>query len=443
MFAKLTLAPALVSALALSLAGATALPALAQDGPLRIEITDGVVEPMTIAIPAFHGDAELAARVRQVVADDLTGTGLFREIPAEAHVARPASFTEAVSYEDWRAVNAQGLVSAEVTRSGEDISVRFRLFDVVSGQPQGDGMQFDARAADWRRAAHKIADQIYARLTGERPYFDSRVAFVQETGPKNARIKRIGVMDYDGANVRWMTDSSSLVLAPRFSPDGRRLLYTSWDSGFPQIRMMDVASVTSRPVTQDGATMAFSPTFSPDGRWIAYSREQGGNTDIWLMDAGTGAQRPLTNAPSIETSPSFSPDGSRIVFESDRSGSPQLYIMGLDGGEPSRISFGDGRYGTPTWSPKGDMIAFTKRIGERFHIGVMRTDGSGERTLTESFLDEGPTWAPNGRVVMFTRVTPGGTGAPRLHSVDITGRNMRPLNLDFAASDPSWGPLLP
>jgi TolB protein len=443
MFAKLTLAPALVSALALSLAGATALPTLAQDGPLRIEITDGVVEPMTIAIPAFHGDAELAARVRQVVADDLTGTGLFREIPAEAHVARPASFTEAVSYEDWRAVNAQGLVSAEVTRSGEDISVRFRLFDVVSGQPQGDGMQFDARAADWRRAAHKIADQIYARLTGERPYFDSRVAFVQETGPKNARIKRIGVMDYDGANVRWMTDSSSLVLAPRFSPDGRRLLYTSWDSGFPQIRMMDVASVTSRPVTQDGATMAFSPTFSPDGRWIAYSREQGGNTDIWLMDAGTGAQRPLTNAPSIETSPSFSPDGSRIVFESDRSGSPQLYIMGLDGGEPSRISFGDGRYGTPTWSPKGDMIAFTKRIGERFHIGVMRTDGSGERTLTESFLDEGPTWAPNGRVVMFTRVTPGGTGAPRLHSVDITGRNMRPLNLDFAASDPSWGPLLP
>ncbi|SCY86494.1 Tol-Pal system beta propeller repeat protein TolB [Paracoccus tibetensis] len=443
MFAKLTLAPALVSALALSLAGATALPALAQEGPLRIEITDGVVEPMTIAIPAFHGDAELAARVRQVVADDLTGTGLFREIPAEAHIARPASFTEAVSYEDWRAVNAQGLVSAEVTRNGEDISVRFRLFDVVSGQPQGDGMQFDARATDWRRAAHKIADQIYARLTGERPYFDSRVAFVQETGPKNARIKRIGVMDYDGANVRWMTDSSSLVLAPRFSPDGRRLLYTSWDSGFPQIRMMDVASVTSRPVTQDGATMAFSPTFSPDGRWIAYSREQGGNTDIWLMDAGTGAQRPLTNAPSIETSPSFSPDGSRIVFESDRSGSPQLYIMGLDGGEPSRISFGDGRYGTPAWSPKGDMIAFTKRIGERFHIGVMRTDGSGERTLTESFLDEGPTWAPNGRVVMFTRVTPGGTGAPRLHSVDITGRNMRPLNLDFAASDPSWGPLLP
>ncbi|RJL02315.1 Tol-Pal system protein TolB [Paracoccus aestuarii] len=438
MFRRLMIAPALAV-----LALLPAVPALAQDGPLRIEITDGVIEPMSIAIPAFHGDAEIAARVRQVVADNLTGTGLFREIAPEAHPARQASFTEAVSYEDWRAVNAQALVSAEVRQMGDSISVRFRLFDIVSGQPQGDGMQLDARAADWRRAAHKIADQIYVRLTGERPYFDSRIAFVQETGPKSARIKRIGVMDYDGANILWMTDSSSLVLAPKFSPDGRRLLFTSYGSGFPQIQIMDVATVSARPLTTDPNAMAFAPTFSPDGRWVAYSREQGGNTDIWLMDVATGTQRALTNSPAIDTSPGFSPDGRRIVFESDRSGTPQLYIMGLDGGEPTRISFGEGRYGTPAWSPKGDLIAFTKQIGDRFHIATMRTDGSGERMLTESFLDEGPTWAPNGRVVMFTRVTPGGTGQPRLHSVDITGRNMRPMNLDFAASDPSWGPLLP
>ncbi|MFC0199562.1 Tol-Pal system beta propeller repeat protein TolB [Paracoccus rhizosphaerae] len=444
MFRRSTLAPA--ATIALALAGAALLPAgplLAQEAPLRIEITDGVIEPMSIAIPEFHGDEEIAARVREVVADDLTGTGLFREIPIASHQVQPASFTEAVSYDDWRAVDAQALVSAEVRQMGENISVRFRLFDVVSGQPQGDGMQFDARAADWRRAAHKIADQVYSRLTGEKPYFDSRVAFVQETGPKNARIKRIGVMDYDGENILWMTDSSSLVLAPKFSADGRRLLYTSYDSGFPQIRVMDIATVTSRPLTQDTGAMAFAPTFSPDGRWVAYSRENGGNTDIWLMDAATGAQRPLTDAPSIETSPSFSPDGKRIVFESDRSGTPQLYIIGLEGGEPTRISFGAGRYGSPAWSPKGDMIAFTSQVGERFHIGVMRTDGSAEKTLTDSFLDEGPTWAPNGRVVMFTRVTPGGSGEPRLHSVDITGRNMRPLDLDFAASDPSWGPLMP
>lgn len=440
MFRSLTLTVSLALGAALILP----LPAIAQDGgPLRIEITDGVVEPMSIAIPTFFGDAETAGKIREVVARDLTGTGLFREIPAEAQTAPPGSFAEAISYEDWRALNAQALVTAEVTRSGDNISVKFRLFDILTGQPQGDGMQFDARAADWRRAAHKIADQIYARLTGERPYFDSRVAFVQETGPKDARIKRIGVMDYDGANSLWMTDSSSLVLAPQFSSDGRQIVYTSFDSGFPQLRILDVASVQSRALTQGGDSMAFSPIFSPDGRWIAYSLERGGNTDIWLMDAATGAQRPLVEAPSIETSPSFSPDGRRIVFESDRSGSPQLYIVSVEGGEPTRISFGEGRYGSPTWSPKGDLIAYTHQIGDRFHIGVMRTDGSDQKTLTESFLDEGPSWAPNGRVVMFTRVTPGGNGQPRLHSVDITGRNMRPLDLDFAASDPSWGPLLP
>ncbi|SNR38002.1 Tol-Pal system protein TolB [Paracoccus sediminis] len=438
MFRKLTLTLSLVFAAALP-----ALPVLAQDGPLRIEITDGVTEPMAIAIPAFHGDAEVAGRIRDVVAADLTGTGLFREIPRDAPVAQPASFGEAIAHDDWRAAGAQALVSAEVTQSGDAISVKFRLFDVYAGQAQGDGMQFDARAADWRRAAHKIADQVYARLTGEQPYFDSRVAFVQETGPKDARIKRIGVMDYDGQNILWMTDSSSLVLAPQFSRDGRRLVYTSFDSGFPQIRVMEVATVTSRPLTQDASSMAFSPRFSPDGRWIAYSREQGGNTDIWLMDAASGAQRPLVQSPAIDTAPSFSPDGQRIVFESDRSGNPQLYVVGVSGGEPTRISFGDGRYGSPAWSPKGDLIAFTKQMGERFHIATMRIDGSAERNLTESFLDESPTWAPNGRVVMFTRVAPGGNGQPRLHSVDITGRNMRPLSLDFAASDPSWGPLMP
>ncbi|MDO5647893.1 Tol-Pal system beta propeller repeat protein TolB [Paracoccus sp. (in: a-proteobacteria)] len=427
---------ALIPALALT----PAWPAAAQDGPLRIEITDGVVEPMALAIPAFHGDADIAAKIRGVVVDDLTSTGLFSELVT---ATRTDSFAAPVAWDDWRAAGAQALISAEVTRNGTDLAVRFRLFDVFAGQPQGDGMQFDARATDWRRAAHKIADVIYARLTGESAYFDSRVAFVQETGPRNARIKRIGVMDYDGENVLWMTDGSSLVLAPRFSPDGRRLVFTSFDSGFPQLRLLDVASVTSRPLTQGGDSMAFAPAFSPDGRWIVYSREQGGTTNIWLMDAATGMGRALTDSPSIDTSPSFSPDGQRIVFESDRSGTPQLYIMGVDGGEPQRISFGAGRYGSPVWSPKGDLIAFTRQQDDRMTIGVMRVDGSGERDLTESSLDEGPSWAPNGRVVIFTRVTPGNDGGPRLYSVDMTGRNLRPLNLDFAASDPSWGPLLP
>ncbi|MDO5613279.1 MAG: Tol-Pal system beta propeller repeat protein TolB [Paracoccus sp. (in: a-proteobacteria)] len=426
-----------------------AAPAFAQDqeGPLRIEITDGVTEPMPLAIAPFHGDADMAAKVRQVVIDDLTGTSLFRAIPDEAHITTPASFRSPVAYADWRAINAQALVTGDVAVTGEgdaaEVTVKFRLFDVVAGQPLGEGMQFVTAHADWRRAAHKIADQIYARLTGEGPYFDSRVAFIQETGPKDARRMRLGVMDFDGANPVWLTDDSHLVLSPRFSPDGTSILFTSFETGVPQIRVMDVESVTSRPLTSARDSMAFAPRWSPDGRWIVYSREKRGNSDIWLMDAATGAARPLAESPGIDTSPDFSPDGSQIVFESDRSGTQQLYVQPLTGSEPARISFGEGRYSSPVWSPRGDMIAFTRQNGDTFHIGAMRTDGSGERSLTESFLDESPSWAPNGRVVMFTRVTPGGDGAPRLHSVDITGRNMRPLDLDFAASDPSWGPLLP
>ena len=454
-----------------------ALPAAAQDGPLRIEITDGVTEPMPVAIPTFLGDSPLTAEIARVVADDLTGTDLFRAIPPDAYLSTPASLDDPVAWADWRALHAQALIVAEVVESdgaptpttpaptlsnatmtsplgaaaetggGDDrgtVTVRFRIYDVFAGQPLGDGMQLDAARADWRRLAHKLADQVYHRLTGEAPYFDSRVAFIQESGPKDARLTRLGIMDYDGASVDWLTDDASLVLSPSISPDGSSIIYTSFETGFPQLVVMDVARVTARPLTSGGDSMAFSPRFSPDGRWVLYSLESRGNSDIWQMDPASGAARALFQSPAIETAPDFSPDGSQIVFESDRSGSPQLYVAPADGSaEPVRISFGDGRYGAPVWSPLGDLIAFTRRNGEAFHIGVMRADGSDEQMLTESFLDEGPSWAPNGRVVMFTRVTPGGDGEPRLHSVDITGRNMRPLELDFAASDPSWGPLLP
>nr|WP_236635885.1 Tol-Pal system beta propeller repeat protein TolB [Paracoccus aminophilus] len=419
---------------------------MAQDGPLRIEITDGVVEPMPIAIAPFQdegGAGQYLEQVQRLIAADLTGTGLFREIPQSAYISRPASFDAPIAYEDWKAINAQALVTGAVSVKGGKVVVKFRLFDVFSGQPLGDGMQFDAGTGNWRRAAHKAADQVYARLTGEKPYFDSRVVFVSESGPKNARLKRIGIMDYDGANPKWMTDTSALVLAPRFSPDGNRILYTSYASGFPQVVLMDVNSLATRALGEQQGTMSFSPRFSPDGRWIVYSLEQNGNTDIYQMDAATGAKRALTNAPSIETSPSYSPDGKQIVFESDRSGKPQLYVMSAGGGEPKRISFGDGSYGTPVWSPRGDYIAFTRKVGGKFHIGVMRTDGSGEKMLTESFLDEGPTWSPNGRVVMFTRSSAGDSGQSTLNSVDITGRNMRPVQFNGAASDPDWGPLLP
>ncbi|ABG31697.1 protein TolB [Roseobacter denitrificans] len=421
-------------------------PVLAQNsGPLRIEITEGVIEPLPFALPVFEAEtadaADVAAQITQVIAADLTGTGLFRQIEPDAFISTVSSFAAPIQYADWKAINAQALITGAVAVQGNQLNVKFRLYDVFSGAEMGDGLQFSATPDGWRRMAHKVADAVYSRITGEGGYFDSRVVYVSETGTKDARQKRLAIMDYDGANVKYLTDSSSIVLAPRFSPDGQRILYTSYETGFPRIYVLDVTSLQRRGLESQEGTMSFAPRFAPDGQTIVFSLSQGGNTDIYRMNVNGGSATRLTSAPSIETAPSYSPDGTQIVFESDRSGSQQLYVMPANGGEARRISFGPGRYGTPVWSPRGDLVAFTKQNAGRFHIGVMRLDGSEERLLTASFLDEGPTWSPNGRVIMFSRETQGAQGRATLYSVDITGRNLRPVRTPEGGSDPSWSPL--
>lgn len=435
---------ALLLPAAAALTGAVAGPLRAQSRPLRIEITEGVIEPVPVAIPDFvaetGGAAQYAGPLARVVAGNLTGTGLFREIPASAHIARISSFDAPVAYADWRAVNAQALVTGAVAVSGNRLTVKFRLFDIASGQQMGQGLQFAGTAEDWRRMGHKVSDAVYSRITGEGGYFDTRVAFVSETGPRDRRTRRLAIMDQDGANLRYLTDGRAIVVAPRFSPSGDRLLYTSFEAGPPRIMIMDLATLRPRAL-QDQGGMTFAPRFAPDGQTVVFSLARGGTTDLYTVHLGSGRVTQLTSAPSIATSPSFSPDGGRIAFESDRSGTQQLYVMGAGGGEPRRISFGAGRYATPVWSPRGDLIAFTKAHQGRFHVGVMRVDGSEERLLTASFLDEGPTWAPNGRVLMFHREAPGGDAG--LWQVDISGRNLRRVPTETAASDPTWSPLLP
>ncbi|MGB5557318.1 MAG: Tol-Pal system beta propeller repeat protein TolB [Paracoccaceae bacterium] len=428
---------------------AAAHPAFAQErsGPLRIEITEGVIEPLPFAVPTFIAEnpaaQEYAQSIAQVIAADLAGTGLFREIPRDAFISTITSFDSTIQYSDWKAINAQAVVTGAVSAAGDGrITVKFRVFDVFADAQLGDGLQFGGSAASWRRMAHKVADAVYSRITGEGGYFDSRVVYVSESGPKDNRLKRLGVMDYDGANVQYLTDSSSIVLAPRFSPNGDRVLYTSYETGSPRVFVLDVGTVQRRALDVPAESMTFAPRFGPDGQTVVFSLTEGGNSDLYAMNVNGGGAQRLTSTPSIETAPDFSPDGGQIVFESDRSGTQQLYVMPASGGEPTRISFGQGRYGTPVWSPRGDLIAFTKQNNGRFHIGVMRTDGSEERLLTASFLDEGPTWAPNGRVIMFTRGTQGAGGEPALYSVDITGRNLRRVPTEGSASDPAWSPLL-
>ncbi|MRX49157.1 Tol-Pal system protein TolB [Paracoccus sp. S-4012] len=422
-----------------------ARPAAAQ--PLRIEITEGVSEPMTIAIPPFldeGGAAEQTRALRDLVARDLTGTGLFREIATGTMPAQGQGIDAAPAWQEWRAADAQALVLGAARMDAGKLHVSFRLYDIFAARPLGDGLSFDGPPEGWRRLGHKLADRVYSRLTGEDPYFDSRIAFVAESGPRTARIKRLAVMDQDGENVRYLTDGAELVLSPRFSADGRRIVFVSFAGGAPRLAEIALDGGPPRLLPSEPGVMAFAPRPSRDGRWLVHSRSRDGDTDIWQTDATGSLARALVTGAGIDTAPGLAPDSSAMVFESDRSGAQQLYLMQLDGGgEAQRISFGEGRYSTPAWSSTGDLIAFTRRVGDRFMIGVMRPDGSGERLLTEGPHDEGPSWSPNGRVVVFTRQERAENGRARLHAVDIAGRDMRPVELKAAASDPDWGPLLP
>jgi TolB protein len=403
---------------------------------IEVDVNRGNVQPLPIAIPAFQG--ERGAEIAKVVTDNLQRSGLFRPLDPNSFIERNLTVNVQPRFPDWKGINAQALVNGQVTMEGGRVRVDFRLWDVFSEQ-QLLGLQFTSSPENWRRVAHKISDAVYERLTGEKGYFDTRVVFVAESGGRVGRIKRLAIMDQDGANPSYLTDGSYIVMTPRFSSTSQEITYMALRPEGSSIYLFNLETAR-REKLGEFQGMVFAPRFSPDGGRVAFSVERGGNSDIYVMDLRSRTSQRLTADPSIDTSPSFSPNGSQIVFNSDRGGNPQLYVMGADGSGARRISFGSGRYTTPVWSPTGEFIAFTKQTGGQFHIGIMRADGSDERILTTSYLDEGPTWAPNGRVLMFFRETPG--GAARLWSVDVTGRVLQPSPYQGSASDPAWSPLL-
>ncbi|MGE4218897.1 MAG: Tol-Pal system beta propeller repeat protein TolB [Alphaproteobacteria bacterium] len=417
---------------------------------VRIDITRGYVEPLPVAITDFQGErateADVGRDISGVVAADLERSGLFKPIDSKAFIQDAASLQVQPRFGDWRVLNAQALVSGSVAVQPDGrLRVEFRLWDVFA-ETQMTGLAYYTQRENWRRVAHIIADAIYKRITGEEGYFDTRIVYVAENGPPKRRVKRLAIMDQDGANQRFLTDGSALVLTPRFSPTLHEITYLSYYNNQPRVYLFNIET-GRQELLGSFSGMTFAPRFSPDGNSVLMSYSENGNSDIYTMDLRTRRAQRLTSDASIDTSPSGSPDGRSIVFNSDRGGSPQLYVMDADGGNVRRISFGQGRYSTPVWSPRGDLIAFTKQTGGVFHIGVMRPDGSGERLLSESFLDEAPTWAPNGRVLIFFRQTPtdqrGLGGTSRLYSVDVTGYNLREVITTTDASDPAWSPLVP
>ena len=411
---------------------------------VRVDITQGTIQPLPIALPDFVAgtapDGETARGVTQVITSNLRRSGLFAPIDPAAFIEKILNVDALPRFPDWRTINAQALVTGRITRQTDGrMKAEFRLWDVVGGT-QLTGQQYFTTPDNWRRIAHIISDAIYERLTGEKGYFDSRVVFVDETGAKERRVKRLALMDQDGANIRYLTRGDDLVLTPRFSPSSQEITYMAFGQGDPRVYLLNIET-GQREIVGNFPGMTFSPRFSPDGQRVIMSLQQGGNSNIFTMDLRSKATTRLTDTAAIDTAPSYSPDGTKICFESDRGGKPQIYVMAANGGAAQRISFGEGSYSTPVWSPRGDAIAYTRQHQGQFSIGIMRPDGSGERVLTEGYHNEGPTWAPNGRVLMFFR-DPGGSGGPSLFTIDLTGRNEQKVQTPSYASDPAWSPLL-
>jgi TolB protein len=412
-----------------------------------IDVDRARADPIPIAIPDLGG-SQLGKQIAGVISADLQRSGLFRLIDHAAFIQTGSSPGDVPNFQNWKPTGAQALVTGRADeQGGGSVRVEFRLWDVLPGK-QIQGTAYTTTQANWRRIAHIMADVIYERLLGEKGYFDTRIVYISATGPRDRRTKRLAIMDQDSENNQFLTDGSWLVLTPRFHPTQNKIAFMSYANNRPRVYLFDLDS-RRQTVLGDFSGMTFAPRFSPDGGSVVMAVANGGGSDIVRTGLGGGGASKLTNSGAIDVSPCFSPDGSKIAFASDRGGDQQIYVMGAGGGGAQRISFGSGRYATPVWSPRGDLIAFTRYGGDEsnFNIGVMHPDGSGERILAQGWLVEGPTFAPNGRVLMFWQESrsSGARGegfSSRLHSVDITGFNERPVPTPTDASDPAWSPLI-
>ena len=422
---------------------------------IEIDITRGNLDPLPIAVSPLHVDIkseqfknlkikELGENISAIIEKNFKNTGLFNPLKKDAFVQKPDIAHLKPRFEDWRLIKAQALVTGKLLIKNEKLKVEFRLWDLTAAKEM-TALAFTTTPSNWRRVAHIISDKIYERLTGEEGYFDTRIIYVSESGPKNERVKKLAIMDQDGFNTKYLTLGNELVLTPRFNPTNQMVTYLSYFKNLPRVYLLDIETGIQE-VVGDFPGMTFAPRFSPDGKKIIMSFAKDGNSDIYTMDLESREVEKITNHPSIDTSPSYSPDGKYICFNSDRSGYQQIYVMRSDGSKVKRISFGNGLYGTPVWSPRGDLIAFTKLHKGKFYIGVMRTDGTGERLLTENYYQEAPSWSPNGRVLIFYRETKSdsaGKGfSAKLWSIDLTGYNERMVKTETDASDPSWSSLL-
>ena len=424
---------------------------------IEVDITRGNLNPLPIAVSSLSSNEQtrsdlkkelkiedVGLEISKVIENNFRQSGLFNPLSKDAFLQKADIAHLKPRFEDWALIKAQALVTGKVTFKDDKLRVEFRLWDVLAAKEML-ALAFTTVPNNWRRVGHIISDKVFERLTGEKGYFDTRIIYVAEEGPKTQRLKKLAIMYQYGFNTKYLTLGNELVLTPRFNPTNQMVTYLSYFKNLPRVYLLDIETGIQE-VVGDFPGMTFAPRFSPDGKIIIMSFAMDGNSDIYTMDLENRIVERITNHPSIDTSPSYSPDGKYIAFNSDRSGYQQIYVMNSDGSKVKRISFGKGLYGTPVWSPRGDLIAFTKLHKGKFYIGVMRTDGKGERLLTENYYQEAPSWSPNGRVLIFYRETKtdskGEGFSAKLWSIDLTGYNERLVDTETDASDPSWSSLL-
>lgn len=409
----------------------------------EISINEGNFQKTPIAINQFEAinsdQRKIADNLVEVIRNDLASSNFFRVIPESAFIDNKIGASVIPDFMSWRRINAQLLLNGTISQKGSKISINFIIWDIALDR-QILRSTLEVPSNLWRRSAHKIADIIYERVTGEKGYFDTRIAFVSESGPLKNRNKRLAIIDFDGENFRYVTTGAKMALTPRFSPDVNKLLFLSYNNDTPKVYIKDLNTKREK-LLGDFPGMSFAPRFSPDGKRAVFCIAKNGATNIYEMNLSSKKIRQLTSGYDINTSPSYSPNGEYIVFNSNRSGSRQIYLMKSDGSDVRRISFGSGSYATPVWSPTSNDIAFTKISPEGFYIGVMKTDGSEERLIADGYLVEGPTWAPNGKLIMFAKEFPSGenrANMSKLYVVDISGNHLQRINTPEDASDPEW-----
>jgi TolB protein len=401
---------------------------------LTIEIIGSGSTQYPVAIVPFRAEGGAAQPISPVVAADLARSGVFSLVDAGGLNPVPHE-PQDVNYATWRARGAEAVVIGSVSPvSGDRYEVRFRLMDVTK-QAQLAGFAYTASAAQLRLTAHKIADVIYEKLTGDKGVFSTRIAYIVKTG-KRYELQVADADGYGAQAVRW---SSEPIISPVWSPDGTRLAYVSFENKKPVVYVQSLLTGQNRAVANYWGSNS-APAWSPDGRTLAVVLSKDGGSQIYFINPdGRGEPRRMTFSSAIDTEPNFSPDGELLIFTSDRGGSPQIYGMPVAGGEPRRLTF-EGTYNvSPRFSPDGKSFTFIQRNGGRFNVAVQDFTTRQVQVLTDGALDESPSFAPNGRMILYATEM---RGRGMLSAVSSDGKVKQRLTAETGdVREPAWGPL--